>query len=395
MPENRRPALASRLAFIDCFRGIAILGVLAYHAALEVDHNPLHWRDGFWDWTAFDPIRSAFIVMLQWSSLPTLFFLTSGFVVHFARQKRPDAPLGRFVLRRWVRLFVPYLVVLVLFGVLFPPTVVPLDTRYGLINFVVHLAPVFNLHDETLWSINPSFWYVATELQLCLLYPLLLWAAARVGWQRTLIALFVVQVAAQLGCTVIELGTEGSSEATLGNLWLARSAPSYCLSWALGAWIADRWHSGQLVRPPVSGLVAAALAALFLTVWQPGSVLAMTAVALAGASGLMLLLSRRSEAKAPGRVLASVLWLSRISLAMYLLNQPILHFLQEHVASGFASPLAQLAITFFGGALVVVPLAWVFTQTVETPLCRFVLARIDGWLDRRPYVAPVRPPVRP
>lgn len=413
-PGSARPA--PRFEFIDLFRGAAIIIVLLYHSSVSISGQSLRWRDGFWDPTGFDPVRSVFQMLLQWACVPTLLFVASGFVVHLTRLQRPDMPIGQFVARRVQRLYVPYLIVLLFFALVFPGTRMRPTSLEAITQLVTHVVPVFNLNEATLWTYNPSFWYVATELQLCLLYPLVLAGVRRWGWTRVLMLLGLAELCGQIGSTLIDAFRHDGLPQMVGDNWAARCALSYCLSWSLGAWVADRWRAGDLTAPSRTWLFAAPALALALTLGQVTSVLAMSAVALTGVNVMRYLLVGKGKADPAAQgldarrrpVRAMLLWISRYSLAIYLLNQPIMRLLHDPVGRLVTSSTSQLFVLALLGAVITMPLAWAFTRWCEIPVGRWVSRQLEPWiqgkrtpielLSRGPRRAPARidagPPAR-
>jgi peptidoglycan/LPS O-acetylase OafA/YrhL len=48
--------------------------------------------------------------------------------------------------------------------------------------------------DRFYYGVSPAFWSIAVEVQLYLLYPVLLWLVARMGWQRTLVYIAILEI---------------------------------------------------------------------------------------------------------------------------------------------------------------------------------------------------------
>src|SRR5690606_19949412 len=160
----------SRLQFLDTLRGFAILGVFFYHSVWQVGGHPMRWKDGLWDPHGFELYRSVFQYALQCYSIPSMFFLMSGYLIHRAQVGGRRIDL-RYATRRNLRLYLPYLLVLLVFSAMYltpmPLTFSPPDA----LQMLLHATLMFGYAGaDSAWAINPSFWFVAVEIQLCFIY---------------------------------------------------------------------------------------------------------------------------------------------------------------------------------------------------------------------------------
>jgi peptidoglycan/LPS O-acetylase OafA/YrhL len=80
-----------------------------------------------------------------------------------------------------------------LFALVIPWTRAGYTPLHKLFQIGTHLALVHNFHDQTFASINTNFWSIAVEVQLYLLYPLLLVLVSRWGWEKCLAWLAVLE----------------------------------------------------------------------------------------------------------------------------------------------------------------------------------------------------------
>src|SRR5688500_1963445 len=95
-----------RIGFLDHVRGLAILGVMVFHG-VEASYGHTVWIDGpAW-------VRPASLGSLG----VAVFFAVSGFCIHTSHAASGEAGWGRFFLRRFFRIYPPYLLALVLFSV--------------------------------------------------------------------------------------------------------------------------------------------------------------------------------------------------------------------------------------------------------------------------------------
>lgn len=172
--DNTRGAYHSQ--WIDLLRGISALAVVLFHVRVDL-------------WVGWTAIRaqphafSAFDRVAAWLSILTpffgsavmLFFLVSGFCVHFAyaAQGRPFE-IGPYARRRFFRIYPPYLAVIV-FTVLVERA---LAVWYGTASsgLPTVLKSVFMVQNYGRAAgqmiANPSLWSLPVEAELYLVYPI-------------------------------------------------------------------------------------------------------------------------------------------------------------------------------------------------------------------------------
>ncbi|MGH7991096.1 MAG: acyltransferase family protein, partial [Limisphaerales bacterium] len=112
-----------------------------------------------------------------------IFFAISGFCIHLSFY-RQGQKWGSFFLRRFFRLYPAYMAAVLLFALLFTHSAGEFWRQFS-----SHALFSFIYNQATYHGLNGSFWSVAVEVQLYLIYPLLLALVARFGWKRTLICL--------------------------------------------------------------------------------------------------------------------------------------------------------------------------------------------------------------
>jgi peptidoglycan/LPS O-acetylase OafA/YrhL len=223
--ENNFPN-GERLLSIDALRGIAALGVVAYHAVLQttnaVPANVFKWP----------------VLLIQFlSSLGYigvfLFFVISGFCIHLqwaksrAAEQLPEVHFGAFWRRRIRRLYPPYLIAFALFLIGAALTGIKV-THFFLYDVVMHLLMLHNLDPNTCYSINGVFWTLAIEEQLYLAYFILLFLRTRWGWGSTLIICALARVGWFFLSHLVWLRTGTGISVPEGSA-------SHWFTWALGA----------------------------------------------------------------------------------------------------------------------------------------------------------------
>lgn len=374
-----------RLQFLDTMRGIAILGVFIYHAIWEVSGPPMTWKHGLWNPVGYDAPRALFQYALQCCSVPSMFFLISGYLIHrhFSRGRTVDM---RYLTRRNLRLYLPYLVVLFAFALLYltalPPRYAPPGDGQLVLNTL--LLFVYFGNDQA-GAINPSFWFVSTEIQLCFAYLGFRAIFRRFGWPPLMAVLLAVELLSR-------------SVATGGFDWFYVTPFSFPFTWMLGAWLAQLQSEDRL--PANAGRKAA--------IWCAAIVVATGVEILEYFASLCLAVSvfyfiawllQRQEVEATNpsggtarvkeRLFGFVRLVGSMSLWAYLMNQPVLFYVEVFVRPYVPDPLSRILVTAFIGWLIVLPVAFLLVRYLEPRLVRL----IDLLISPPPRPVVVRPPV--
>lgn len=232
----RKSPDSSHLVFLDHIRGVAILMVFVFHClGVAFQYDQLPW-DGWW--RTFERPAS-FLALLPitfgWVGVP-VFFVVSGFCIHLSHSRSPDPRISVFYLRRLFRIYPPYLVALLIFSFLPPWRYIPLNDPESVTQFLSHLFMVHNYGKDTFYGINSTFWSVAVEFHLYLIYPLLLLLAARCGWKAALAATLAAEIGLR-GFAAFRF-TTGDAEIPY---WMIGAPLFYGFSWLIGAAAADAW----------------------------------------------------------------------------------------------------------------------------------------------------------
>lgn len=227
---------------ISFLRGVAILLVFTYHSQRYLFPN--------FEINEYAPNNILLITGLKnnvlnfsptafgWSGVQ-LFLLISGFLIHLGyltNQTKFDC--RSFFSRRFWRIYPPYL--LVLLFLIFASGRFPyyLFTFNGIKDTLSHLLLLHNLSDETIYSINPSFWSLALEAQLYLLYPLLLKIRTRAGMGKAFIMILTLSFALLIiGIAFPQIGK---------SVAFGKSAFQYWFIWVAGALLAEKYSKNEI-----------------------------------------------------------------------------------------------------------------------------------------------------
>ncbi len=372
--EQRAPVRAARvggrLPGLDGLRGLAALYVLLFHCWLlsfpgfPVNHGPA-WTGG-----------------LMFGHLAVVFFLVvSGFSLAAGPARagwRLPGGVGVFVRRRAWRILPPYWAALG-FSLVLAWTVVPQP------HSVAPTARTVAVHGLLLQDVavaptpNGTFWSIAVEAELYVLFPLLLLVRRRLG-AAALLALATLPVVA-LGLLAPRVSAVSPVD-KLSGLTL-QLAPLFALGVAGAGGLVAGERIRRLPWPWLAALAAAPVLAVVVgagTVWTarhyfwvdlaigPAMVLLLVAVSSGRPPGLVRLLDARP-----------VRGLGTFSYSLYLVQLPVVVVVSRTVA-GHAVPRGLPA--FLVMLVVAVPLtlavARLFAAVFEIPF-----QRRRGW----PYPA--------
>src|SRR3954452_17668186 len=236
------PVTYSRDDSIDILRGLAIFLVLIFHAlgtSFRSDHLP--WGSG---WFPNFNVAPSFLLLLPatfgWAGV-AIFFAISGFCIHnsYTRDRNLDAT-RRYLIKRTFRIYPPYIASLFLFSFLWPSHhsvlfsfLLP-DSHIDFGDVTAHALLLHNFSSTYILGINPSYWSIAVEFQLYLLYIPLIIFIKKLGWLPIMTLAFLLEI-----CT----------RSTEEYYWLRYGAVpeflqvcplGFIFSWSIGAFIAER-----------------------------------------------------------------------------------------------------------------------------------------------------------
>jgi len=348
----------AHLNFFDTMRGVALIGVFLAHCRGEAygwDFDPSHAR-------TLDAILT-FPLFLGAAAVP-IFFAISGFCIHLAHRRSTRQDWLTFFTRRFFRIYPPYCVALILECILFRTHLLTTGEVINHSQFFSHLFLIHNGWERTLYGINGSFWSIAVEVQVYLLYPLLFVMARALGWTRTLVITAVIELSLRSWAAVC-IALHAAPPPT----FLIQSPFAYWFSWAIGAAVTEAFLNGQplpFARIPiwffpvtvVLTSAAAWLQPFFFTLASLATVVAITRCL--------------NSENAPS---SSVSWWTRylryagtISYSMYLLHQPFVYAVADrlhHTRIGGHPFLILLLTAAFWFPILF--LAWCFYRLLEEP----------------------------
>lgn len=349
----------AHLRNVDLLRGFAIILVFAFHTQ---EHLVEGYRISAPSSFGLEEGVSLNRILLNlvpsafgWSGVD-LFLLISGFLIHYGYLLKGEQSWLTFASKRFWRIYPPYVLVLVVFGLATGP--------FSLYQWLSHLTLTHNLFEFSFFGINPSFWSLALEAQLYLLYPVLILVRRSLGITRTVLALFVLS-AFFVSYNAIEGPTDSVFKLSVFRMWVI---------WGLGALIAERHMNGEkLFKRHVLWLVllCACIPLVYFSFMRPW--LLRYAFMLFHAVLLEWALSKPSFDRDPSRhfltrlVVGSLYVIGLSSYSFYLIHQPLLGFVHDTLPlAGINGMLVEVLVSFMLIALV----SYILYRIIELPSVR-------------------------
>lgn len=343
----------ARMTLVDGLRGVAALMVLAFHfcMAARLPQEPAAWMPDAVEW----------VLEHGWLGVQ-LFFVLSGFVIAYSIRGQAVTPgfVGRFALRRAIRLDPPYWVAIAVEVALFAWIGTSWEGSADAPRPAQVAAHLMYLQEILgLGHVVGVFWTLCLEVQLYVGFVLLLLLAQRLTRTRGEAprgreALFLLPFVPVLVLSFRWLAVGGSSMP-----WATRYAYMFMLGalacWSLEGLVRARW----LVL-----LVAATLVSITCVRWEPMAVVALLAVGLLALGGRTGGLWRWLNWR-------PLQWVGRRSYSLYLLHLIVGDRLVRWVLAAHGrTPLTFLAACALGlGASLAA--AWLLHRCVEEPSTRW------------------------
>ncbi len=359
-----------RLTGLDGLRGVAALFVVVNHVFLRAFPGYPVDRAPFWaGWFIYG--RFAVVV----------FIVLSGFSLALspARHEWRLDGIGHFARRRARRILPPYWAALA-FSLAVAWLVVPPPGQGvpGPKSVVVNGLLVQNLIGAP--SPNRSFWSIAVEAQLYLVFPLLLLMVRR--WGAVVMVAVVTLVVAAVGI----LGPHVSGMDT----FVIQSPPDLAALFAVGVLTAGIvGASGARRSWPWARLALAAAAPVLATIWWQGSVwtldhLFWVDLALGPAVACLLAALATGRAAALLRLLDArpMRNLGLSSYSLYLTHGPIVVVVSEVVARRVRPGVPAFVVSLALVVPLTIAFARVFASVFETPFRQHRRGRLDRGGER-------------
>jgi peptidoglycan/LPS O-acetylase OafA/YrhL len=302
-----------------------------------------------------------------------LFFVLSGFCIHYSTLKRRDKgefSTGDFYWRRWLRIYPTYFVCVIVCALLAPWLPIKYFSNWQEVTgqLTTHLLMIHNLVKMTFEGINGPMWSLGVEAQFYLLYPfLLLVMRPRLSWGQCLcVALALNFVIA----TYLSLKSQPYEMTPIRSTF---SFPfvTWC-DWILGAMLAEAYVEGRpLFRRPNAWLVGSGALLLLAMNFRPLYVQAFLFSSVFFAVVMQRYLARRTPLAWVERALVPV---GLISYSLYLWHQPVqllvMRWGQVHGLD--QTPVLFALFNALVASAILFPLAWLSYRVFETAVPRWL-----------------------
>jgi peptidoglycan/LPS O-acetylase OafA/YrhL len=344
---------------IDFVRGIAILAIFQAHFIW-------YYFPGYAGIANPGDVHAAKRMLLLnilprtigWAGV-TLFILVSGFLLHLGYLKTGSKfSLRVFYTRRFWRVYPPYLLALLAFSLFLEKDI--FTTRVGWLSFLLHVFSMQNLSNRYYFSVNPTFWCLALEVQLYIFYAVFLYGRKRWGIKKMVGLCFLVSLVWQ---TFV-----GHVDSLANSLPWTNSVLALWVIWTAGAFLGEAWQDGRsligaLNRRDFAFILGGLTLAILLA---PLNALLQYAAGIIGVLLMDLFLQARQYRlqNKPARLLVTI---GLCSYSIFLIHQPLIRvfvdFLDLHSPRypGFRVVDGGIAALFIFG------LSWGMYRLVELP----------------------------
>lgn len=293
-----------RIELLNIYRGIAILMVFLHHvlaACYGAAHLP--FNGSFKDFSS-PPQGFSYYLFYPFSFFHAgvaVFFVVSGFCIHLSYLKNKS--WQAFFNKRFFRIYPPYLFALLLF-------IAMLHVR-SITQIASHSLLIHNFWEATFFGINSSFWSVAVEAQLYLIYPLLMVIRRKIKWKSTLLIVGVIELTIRLVSGFYDVPSI-----------ISFSPFGFWFSWSIGAYLAHRFFNK---KPQTFSRYLIALVIVLAVIVHHIEFLRLY-FPLVSLATFMILSNQLSKGfQVSDNILTKhMAWIGVVSYSFYLLHQPLL-----------------------------------------------------------------------
>jgi peptidoglycan/LPS O-acetylase OafA/YrhL len=367
------PSHTPHIARLDVLRALAFLGVYTFHMTGPFPALKLTWNGNWFDYSHWPAALYPLVpVGMGWLGVP-LFFVLSGFCIHYSTLKRRGKgkfSTDDFYWRRWLRIYPTYFVCVIVCALLAPWLPIKYFSNWQEVTgqLTTHLLMIHNLVKMTFEGINGPMWSLGVEAQFYLLYPfLLLVMRRRLSWGQCLcVALalnFVIATCLSLKSQPYEMTPIRST--------FSFPLVTWC-DWILGAMLAEAYVEGKpLFSRPNAWLVGSGAMLLLAMNFRPLYVQSFLFSSVFFAVVMQRYLARRTPLAWVERALVPI---GLISYSLYLWHQPVqllvMRWGQVHGLD--QTPVLFALFNAVVASAILFPLAWLSYRAFETAVPRWL-----------------------
>ncbi|WP_028669049.1 acyltransferase family protein [Runella zeae] len=345
---------------VDILRGLAAMGVVLFHSRVDL-------------WVGWNEIRanqslySTFDKTIAYLSLPMpflgstvmLFFILSGFSIHYSNVLKEKIDFKNYIIRRFFRIYPPYLmavffsIVLEWTGEFFFLSNVSSQKTVLYTFFMIQNYPPIT---SQLIS-NSSLWSLPVEMELYIVYPVFFFLLRHVGKKHTIIIICFISLLA----LIITLN---------GYQWLEGNFAKYWIIWISGAVVAEKITIERIKKPKkiiFLFFLFFLMCGILMNLSHVSPVIAHFIWAIAYFFLFYLLVYFAENVNfVRNRVNSFFLYLGKISYSIYLIHFPIFKILGLLYVDFFGTKPTNLLVPILVSILII-PLAGVFYKFIENP----------------------------
>ncbi|MDX8534696.1 acyltransferase [Mesorhizobium sp. VK25A] len=348
---------------LDVVRGVAAFVVVLNHA---YNFTPGHdWHDWKLDYTPLSHLVNGRVAVI-------VFFVLSGFVLALPFLKGQRISYGRFVFRRFCRIYLPFAVAIVLaLGLAsmlaFPKPqwaaaeadwASPIDLPLILAHFLMTGIGYASI------SLDPPMWTLIQEMRIALVFPLLALAVMRLSWKGVAVTFLIAVMATKTPALIGEPFGDKVSSSALGSLLLTAY---YLYFFAFGVLLAKNLdHVIALVKKMPRSLHLAIIAGFILApkaLVEKSYLIGDLTYALVAGYIIICCIAFPLQTAVLDR--PSLRWAGKVSYSLYLTHLPVMLALMYLLRDR-----APLPVILVLSLALMLPVAEIFHRNVELPSMR-------------------------
>jgi peptidoglycan/LPS O-acetylase OafA/YrhL len=170
--------------YIDPLRGLAIALVFVVHClGVSFGYDELNWNGWFRDFNVSRSFLALLPATFGWVEVP-IFFVISGFCIHLSYERPTRRSFSDFFLRRFFRIYPPYLIALLIFSFFSPWQAINFCSLHDLAQFGSHFLLVHNLDARSFFGFKSGVLEYSCRASAIFTLPLRLYFCHKLGVEK-------------------------------------------------------------------------------------------------------------------------------------------------------------------------------------------------------------------